>query len=78
MRLAQGGYTERQGWSSGGAAKTGTIDLPIPFPTAAIFGLATAMGTNGKIGSNNVTKTYISVVTDGVSNLYTYILAFGY
>jgi len=74
----QGGYTERPGWSAGGATKSGSIDLPIAFPTAGIFGTATSMGTAGKIGCNTVANTYIGVVTEGISNLYTYILAFGY
>ena len=74
----QGGYIERQGWSPGGADKTGTVDLPMAFPSFARFGVATAMGTAGDIGCSSVTKTSATIRTSGITNLYTYLLAFGY
>ena len=75
---SQGGYIERQGWSSGGADKTGTVDLPMAFPSFARFGVATAMGTAGVIGCSSVTKTTATIRTSGITNLYTYLLVFGY
>ena len=78
VKGGQGGYIERQGWSPGGADKTGTVDLPMAFPSFARFGVATAMGTAGDIGCSSVTKTSATIRTSGITNLYTYLLAFGY
>ena len=76
--IIQGGYIERQSWSPGGAGKTGTVELPMAFPSFARFGVATAMGTSGSVGCSSVTKTTATIRTSGITNLYTYLLVFGY